>query len=305
MAVYSLYDGKWLTEDFEPWVVAYYFREWQGYSMKPHYHDRVEIMYVIAGSALVEVMKTRLVMDKGDFILIDAGVSHRLEVAKTCRMLNIEFVFRERTTCCPSLRELAVHNGSLQALLKRREPYLLQRDPQEIYGALKNLIMELDSQRADSACLTQLLLGEILLKISRLAAEMAQGLDSVSNLHVKRALRFMHEHYDQDIKVQDIAAHLDLHVGYFHRIFKDYTKHSPGAYLTALRLQKAKMLLTQTDIPITEIPAYVGINSHQYFSTLFKKHTGQTPQKYRNSFQKRKTAVSNPRENVFVSFSNE
>ena len=102
MAVYSLYDGKWLTEDFEPWVVAYYFREWHGYSMKPHYHDRVEIMYVIAGSALVEVMKTRLVMDKGDFILIDAGVSHRLEVAKTCRMLNIEFVFRERTTCCPA-----------------------------------------------------------------------------------------------------------------------------------------------------------------------------------------------------------
>ncbi|MDQ0971538.1 AraC-like DNA-binding protein [Neobacillus niacini] len=43
------------------------------------------------------------------------------------------------------------------------------------------------------------------------------------------------------------------------------------------------MLLADTDIPVIEISFYVGINSRQYFSNLFKKHTNMTPIEYRKS----------------------
>ena len=61
---------------------------------------------------------------------------------------------------------------------------------------------------------------------------------------------------------------------------------TPNEYLTRLRMEKAEMLLARTDIPIIEISGYVGINSRQYFSFLFKKHTNATPSQYRNLARK-------------------
>ena len=54
-------------------------------------------------------------------------------------------------------------------------------------------------------------------------------------------------------------------------------------YLTELRVEKAKMLLARTDVPIIEVADYIGLNSRQYFSMLFKKMTGMSPAAYRKS----------------------
>jgi AraC-like DNA-binding protein len=51
-------------------------------------------------------------------------------------------------------------------------------------------------------------------------------------------------------------------------------------------MEKAKMLLGQSDIPIAEIADYVGISSRQYFHLLFKKYTDCTPVAYRNSIER-------------------
>jgi len=48
-------------------------------------------------------------------------------------------------------------------------------------------------------------------------------------------------------------------------------------------MDKAKALLADTDIPVIEISHYVGINSSQYFSQVFKKHTNMTPVDYRRT----------------------
>ncbi|WP_155983945.1 helix-turn-helix transcriptional regulator, partial [Paenibacillus sp. 1-18] len=70
------------------------------------------------------------------------------------------------------------------------------------------------------------------------------------------------------------------------RIFKKHTGQTLTAYLTMLRMDKARMLLQQTDIPIQEIADYVGVGSRQYFHMLFKKHTGKTPVEYRSAVER-------------------
>jgi AraC-like DNA-binding protein len=288
MATYSLYNAKWLDGNWYPHVVAYYFREWKDYHMQVHEHDQVEIMYVIAGTCVVEAMSKSHTMDKGDFIIIDAGIPHRLEVEKEtpCRILNIEFIFRRNTTPCPSFRQLVYGIQSGSSFLKQQRPYFSCKDQGEIYTVLKNLITELDEKRTDYTFITQLLLSEILIKIFRMTQETTLQGSSVSSLHVKRALEYIHQHYDQDIRVADIASSIKIHEGYFHRIFKEHTGLTPIDYLTRLRVNKARMLLARTDIPIIEISNYVGINSRQYFTSIFKKHTGQTPSKYRRTIDK-------------------
>ena len=103
---------------------------------------------------------------------------------------------------------------------------------------------------------------------------------------MKQSVEYIHHHYDCDIQVKEIAAAVSLHPGYLHRIFKAGMGCTMMDYLMRLRMEKARMLLEQTDIPVIDICSYVGVNSRQYFSTLFKRYTGVTPKAYRQSVMK-------------------
>ncbi len=283
----SLYNKELTQNSLHPEVVAYYFKEWNEFHMQEHQHNQIEIMYVIKGKCIIKAMGAPNILEKGDFILIDANIPHTLEIDKdmTCRMLNIEFVFKEKEINYPDFRQIIRNIPVIAGLLSKNKPYYLLKDTNDIYTTLKNMIMEMDEEKCGSEFLIQQYLTEIFIKISRLIEELSPD-TSTADLHVQKASRFLHQHYYQDVRVKDIADALNIHEGYLYRIFKRCTGCTPVQYLTGLRLEKAKMLLVRTEIPIIEISDYIGINSRQYFTSMFKKHTGKTPVQYRKEVHK-------------------
>ncbi|MBP1992722.1 AraC family transcriptional regulator [Paenibacillus eucommiae] len=284
----SLYHSKLMAGEYHPKVVAYYFKQWHGYQMPFHSHNAVEIMYVITGACRVEMEKEKIVLKKGDFILIDANVSHRMLVDDDmqCRMLNVEFIFHPlKNDTFPCMKELAAENSALKTLLDRESPYIVLREQGEVYQTLKSLVLELDAKGEEKELMVKLLLSQLLIRISRLVVEGIHSNMQEVGGYVKKIIAYMHHNYDCDIKVKDIAASVNLHPGYLHRIFKATMNNSVMDYLTLLRIEKAKMLLAQTDIPVIDISGYIGINSRQYFSTIFKKQTGKTPVQFRKSVE--------------------
>ncbi len=281
----SLYSTRLKTDDYHPKVNYYYFKQWDDFRMPFHEHNSVEIMYVIRGQCQVDAASDTWLLKKGDFILLDANVSHRLVVEKNnpCRMLNIEFVFEPNMGPFPSIRQLAEGSIALAAWLSKDKPYAVLKDPDEIYHTLKSLVLQLDAVRADNELMVQLLLAQVLLRTATLVIEAKDHDHQPSDEYVKNAVTYIHHHYDCDIQVKDIAASVNVHPGYFHRIFKASMGCTVMEYLTSIRMEKAKMLLAHTDIPIADIASYIGINSREYFSSLFKKHTDSTPLHYRKS----------------------
>lgn len=283
----SLYNKKLLCSRYYPKVLAYYFKEWNDFHMSAHIHDRVEIMYVISGTCTVGVNNVTFGMKKGEFILIDANVSHNLVVEKNCpcRMLNIEFIFGEKPFITPSYGEISASSISFRKFLIEKEPFVILRDPEEVYPALKSLIAELDGSGVDRELIIQLLMMQLLVKISRLSEERNIA-PNAGAAYVRKAMTYMQQHYDRDIKVEDIAAAVNLHPSYLHRVFKANQGITLLEYLTNLRVEKSKMLLANTDIPIIDVSEYVGINSRQYFTYVFKRNTGITPQAFRKAVNK-------------------
>ncbi|MFK7694975.1 helix-turn-helix domain-containing protein [Paenibacillus sp. HJGM_3] len=274
-------------------VMAYYFRQWDGLDMVYHTHAETEIMYVLSGTCRIQVARAQqassdtIRLKKGEFIVLDANVPHRLIVEKDspCRMLNVEFGSSAKNGGLPSIDGWAAEDERLTALLAAPLPYIVLRDPDDVYHILKSLVLELDRQGTKQGIRVQLLLWQLLLRIAALweQEERSGGGESETSLYVKQCMEFLQQNYDRDILVKDIAAAVNLHPGYLHRIFKAHTRRTIMEVLTSHRMEKAKMLLAQTQIPIGDIPEYVGINSRQYFHTLFKKHVNQTPVEYRNS----------------------
>lgn len=277
----SLFDPKLSKKDFVPTINAYYFKEWDEYEMDFHTHKEVEIMYVIDGACTVGLETESVSLKKGDFIFLDAHVPHRLIVGSgaPCRMLNIEFTFMEKMDRVPSIQDLVKENRTLAQFLSLHEAYFVLKDSDQIYHTLKNIVLESDKKQD---MMVHLLLSQLLIQIARMVTK-SKEVDQQANIYMNQALEFIHQHYDQNIQVKDIADAVNLHPGYLHRIFKRLMQSSLMEYVNSFRMEKAKMLLSDTEIPIIEISQYVGINSSQYFSQVFKKYTGQTPVDYRRS----------------------
>ncbi|SDM86228.1 AraC-type DNA-binding protein [Paenibacillus sp. yr247] len=285
-----------LTEQHShPQVVAYYFKQWQGFYMSFHRHDAIEIMYTIKGFCEVEIQTqpahTETVsLKKGEFIIINANVSHRLIVdeANPCRMLNVEFRFMEQKGVYPSIQQLATEDKLLSSLLEVESTYLVLRDPDEVYHIMKSLVLELDKAAAKSETMVLLLFAQLLIRIARLWRESVSSRLAQSEWYVKQSMDYLHQNYDRDIQVKDIAGAVNLHPGYLQRIFKTLTGQTLMSYLTVIRMEKAKMLLLETNVPISEICDYIGVGSRQYFHMLFKDYTDITPTEFRKSMNTQK-----------------
>ncbi len=102
---------------------------------------------------------------------------------------------------------------------------------------------------------------------------------------IRLARQFLHRHYHTPITVEDVSREVALSPYHLIRAFRSAYNQTPYQYLVDLRIAKAKELLRNSDLSITEICASVGYNSLGSFSTLFRKTTGVSPRTYRINSQ--------------------
>jgi AraC family transcriptional regulator len=98
---------------------------------------------------------------------------------------------------------------------------------------------------------------------------------------LRRALEYIDEHLDSQVTLAALADVVALSPGHFARAFREATGVAPHRYLVERRVERAKLLLRQSDLPITEIAARIGCSSHSHFSVLFHRVTGFTPRQFR------------------------
>lgn len=96
-----------------------------------------------------------------------------------------------------------------------------------------------------------------------------------------QVLDYINDHLDQDIKLADLAALLNMSQFHFGHLFKQAIGTSPYQYLLQQRIDRAKQLLKQTDQSIMDIAFICGFNSHSHLSKQFRQLTGMTPKAYR------------------------
>ena len=110
---------------------------------------------------------------------------------------------------------------------------------------------------------------------------MPRPLAQATSVLIKQVLAYLHQNYSHPINRKDIAGAVGVSENYLSQIFRQETNLSPWDYLNRFRIQKAKELLGQSEDTVTAIAIRVGFNDSAYFSRVFHKLTGQSPQDYR------------------------
>jgi len=98
---------------------------------------------------------------------------------------------------------------------------------------------------------------------------------------VERAISIMWDRYHEPLSLDAMADSAFLSRFYFSRLFRSKTGTSPGRFLTAIRLYKAKNLLLETDLSVTDVAYAVGYNSLGTFISRFTRSVGISPARYR------------------------
>lgn len=101
-----------------------------------------------------------------------------------------------------------------------------------------------------------------------------------SNDIVRITHEYLEAHYADEITLEDVAEQVNISPQYFSKLIKKNTGFNFTEWLSMIRIQKAKELLTNTNLTVKEVCFKVGYKDPNYFSRIFKKRMGMTPSEY-------------------------
>ena|GEM_PF-2652433 len=213
--------------------------------------------------------------------------------------------YRDPPVPPPELKKLSAHaaagNASEMMLIVQR---LLQRlgktgrafDYRKMANdVLSELLLVLMSQKIEvGELLTELAPYEQLMEmateeqyyafyraLTEKVADLVRGKKADKDPIVDYVLAYMERHSGEDISQEDIASKLNISIGYMGKYIKNKTGKTFSEYLEDIRINKAKVILVETDDKIHEIAAQVGYHNANSFTRMFKRITGFTPGEYR------------------------
>lgn len=102
---------------------------------------------------------------------------------------------------------------------------------------------------------------------------------------IQRLLAYIHEHLDERLSNDELAAQCHLHPTHFIRYFRGRTGQTPAKYVAERRIEAAKRLLEETALPVAVIMDRVGLQEPSHFARLFRKQYALTPTEYRRQFR--------------------
>ena len=102
---------------------------------------------------------------------------------------------------------------------------------------------------------------------------------------IAMAKEYIAGHYADECSLDDVANHVHLTPNYLSSLFKKKTGVAMNNYIALFRINKAKLLLKETDEPIQDIASSVGYRDLKHFRRLFKQNVGISPAKYRSLYK--------------------
>lgn len=128
---------------------------------------------------------------------------------------------------------------------------------------------------------------ELLRQHHRFSNQLSGGRPSTSkalSAATVEAILFMNEHINEPFELEKLAHHACLSKFHFLRVFKQATGLTPQAYFQKIRYQRACELLDAGEVKVQEVAWELGFNEVGAFSKFFKKHSGESPSKWKGNY---------------------
>jgi AraC family transcriptional regulator len=214
---------------------------------------------------------------KGDAILIPAGQSsywcrHDMRCSSIHIYLKPELIEQAVEVSDMASERFTLVNCFGQQDLQLHQIAMLLFAELQSGGIMGQLYVE---------SLTQVLVIHLLRHYSTITQTITSENRSLSHIQLQQAIEYIHTHLERDLSLVEIADVINISPVYFARLFKQAIGTSPHQYVIQQRVERAKEMLSKTDLAIADIASQVGFSSQSHLTQQFKRLTGITPKKIR------------------------
>ena len=239
-----------------------------------HYHSNYELFFVASGTSEFIFPDCSYTLNKGDVLIIPPYTIHtsRYAISQTTYRLEVGFFPDALNTYYKTL---------MNSLCKSKVVFIPSKQQDNLYSLIKKLNKEVSRPDSYSVQLSHLYLSEILILLSRYGV--TKSIDNAPTNIVQQVMNYIDNNYTKKINTTDIAKHIHVSERTLFHEFKKSTNLTINEYINSVRISHAEKLLKSSEYSIMEISSLCGFNDSNYFSTVFKKYKGVSPNNFRKN----------------------
>ena len=257
--------------------------------VKEHFHNFIEIMYVLKGEIRQKVKGTEIVLKKGELMLLNQHVSHEIETT-TEEDIMINFIIKpEFFDYIISLinEENRLSKFLLSSIYNnaKRGEYLCFHvsEVARIQSTLEEIIEEMYGNSVIKNVRIQFLMGllviDLINNIPRAESYLEEGYDEELLIKI---LKYIEEFYNS-ASLKELSLKLKQPNYKISKFLKEVTGKTFQELILEKRLEKAKDFLKNTDYSIAEVIREVGYENTTHFYKIFKEKFQMSPKEFRDS----------------------
>lgn len=252
-----------------------------------HWHEEMELIYVISGIGNATINYTSYELHAGDILVIRPLDIHSIAQHQNASFTYYNLLFRltiledkhSNLNYEQYFRPLIEHRKKLPPLIQPNHPLSAQLTPH-----IKELIDNRKNTQPDYELLIKSRLFAIMYYLEQYAiSSECEYTNSENENKLKSILLYMDQNYSNPITIKEMAQYCCFSESYFMKFFKHQTGCSFIQYLTNYRLELSSRLLIETNLKITDIALKVGYDNIPYFIRSFHKKYHITPSAYRKN----------------------
>ncbi len=252
----------------------------------PHRHSYYEILFIEEGQGIHEIDFHSFPISGPGLHFLTPGQVHLIHSSKPCQGYILAFSAEFYSFHCPNLALKKL--PFFQPLQKQPIIAIDETERSYIHNLMENMVTEYLAPKPDQSIIGKYL-GIILHKSSILSQnKMTAGINTNGKQSelIGRFQEMVEKNFLKIHEVQTYAKELDVSPDYLSKTIKRHLLISAQDYILEKLLLEAKRLLVFTQLTSKEIAYHINIEDPSYFSRIFKKKTGHTPNDYREQVRK-------------------
>lgn len=254
-----------------------------------HYHREFELTLTLNSQGQRYVGETIESYGDGDLVLLGSNLPHTWMSQRKIddTQPHVAHVFWIRSEWMDSLMETIVELRPLKTMLRRSTQGIVYSATTSRRVRLVVERMEVCTPAVRVICLIEIfaiLAEDDKYRLLSTPATAAESISASDRPRIDRALDYIHQNYQSEISIDELAKLAALRHSGFHRLFKRHTRQTVVEYLAQLRIGKACSLLISTDRPISWVAEQAGYTNISHFNRQFLTIKEMTPREFRRSF---------------------
>ena len=255
-----------------------------------HCHIHYEIYVQMGGRRCYFLKNSVYEIETGDVVFIAPGLVHKtsnIDKNPHSRLL-IEFDEKYLDDLNTFLGGIDIRKKFSQLLSNGYIIFRNEEHKDEILKACRLLVKSDESEDTFDKLKCRLSVGGLILDILSSIDETNKASEVSSRYKISEILNYINDNYNKNLSLKETSEKFYLSYYYLSRLFKEVTGFTFVAYVNIIRVNKAKLLIDETDEKLEAISEIVGFGSQKQFVRVFKTLYGISPSKYRSIAKRRR-----------------